>query len=150
MTNKFNFYYDESEHSRKINYQTIQQENYYDNFITSIVGWKKEKNKELEGKYIDFENKYDERKSKGELKSTTIKPKQLKYGFSSLGKDNVEFVNDFFDLFNEEIYVYFSVNSKIEYIILQLFRNYENSMFINADSMKYSIIKAIVLYRCQC
>jgi hypothetical protein len=147
MINKFNFYYDESEHSRKINNQTIQQENYYDNFITSIVGWKKEKNKELEEKYIDFEDKYDERKSKGELKSTTIKPKQLKYGFSSLSKDNVEFINDFFDLFNEEIYVYFSVTSKIEYIILQLFRNYENSMFINTDSMKYSIVKAIVLYR---
>ena len=29
---KYNFYYDESEHSRKINYTTISASNYYDNF----------------------------------------------------------------------------------------------------------------------
>ena len=35
----FNFYYDETEHSRKINYKTVSAENYYDNFVTMIVGW---------------------------------------------------------------------------------------------------------------
>lgn len=36
---KYSFYYDESEHSRKISYTTISASNYYDNFITMIVGW---------------------------------------------------------------------------------------------------------------
>ena len=39
---KYNFYYDESEHSRKISYTTISASNYYDNFITMIVGWSDE------------------------------------------------------------------------------------------------------------
>ena len=39
------FYYDESEHSRKINDKTIKSDNYYDNFVSVIVGWPKEKNR---------------------------------------------------------------------------------------------------------
>ena len=30
----YKFYYDESEHSRKINYPTVNAPNYYDNFVT--------------------------------------------------------------------------------------------------------------------
>ena len=30
----YKFYYDESEHSRKINYNTVTAPNYYDNFVT--------------------------------------------------------------------------------------------------------------------
>lgn len=33
------FFYDETEHSRKINLQTVAAGNYYDNFISVIVGW---------------------------------------------------------------------------------------------------------------
>ena len=39
--------------------------------------------------------------------------------------------------------------SKIEYVINQLFVNYHSSMFIDVDYMKYSIIKAINIYRPQ-
>ena len=39
----YKFYYDESEHSRKINYNTVTAPNYYDNFVTVVVGWSKEK-----------------------------------------------------------------------------------------------------------
>ena len=34
---KIIYYYDESEHSRKINKNTINSENFYDNFIFSII-----------------------------------------------------------------------------------------------------------------
>lgn len=34
----YNFYYDESEHSRKINQKTITADNYYDSFIAVVVG----------------------------------------------------------------------------------------------------------------
>ena len=39
---KYMFFYDETEHSRKINYETVTANNYSDNFITGIVGWKAE------------------------------------------------------------------------------------------------------------
>ena len=76
----YKFYYDESEHSRKINYNTVTAPNYYDNFVTVIVGWSKEKEKEVFKKYEDFENKYADRKDRnGELKSTTLKQKKLEW-----------------------------------------------------------------------
>lgn len=43
----YKFYYDESEHSRKINYNTVTVPNYYDNFVTVVVGWAKGKEKEV-------------------------------------------------------------------------------------------------------
>lgn len=45
---KYQFYYDETEHSRKINFNTVSAENYYDNFVTMIVGWSSEKNEILQ------------------------------------------------------------------------------------------------------
>ena len=39
----YKFYYDESEHSRKINYATVTAPNYYDNFVTVVIGWLKGK-----------------------------------------------------------------------------------------------------------
>lgn len=146
MTYKYNFYYDESEHSRKINKDTITADNYYDNFITGVVGWKSEKADEIEKKYLAFEEKYAERMINGELKSSTIKNKQIRNGFASLSNDNIIFLRDFFKLFNNDIYLFFSVSSKIEYIVHQLFQNYQNTLMVDIDSMKYSIIKAIVLY----
>lgn len=147
MDEKYIFYYDETEHSRKINLSTISQEKYYDNFITGIVGWRDDISIQMKERYALFEQKYADRKSDGELKSTTIKPKKLKYGFASLDKSNIEFIGDFLDLFDDNIMIYFSVTSKIEYLILQLFKNYENTLFSDTEAMKYSIIKSIVMYR---
>ena len=146
----YKFYYDESEHSRKINYNTVTAPNYYDNFVTVIVGWSKEKEKEVFKKYKDFENKYADRKDKnGELKSTTLKQKKFEYGFASLDKANIQFMMDFFSIFDESTKLYFSVVSKIEYLVLQLFEGYQNNLIINADDVKYSITKALVMYRPQ-
>ena len=148
MTN-YTFYYDESEHSRKINYQTITASNYYDNFVTMIVGWNPDKNEILQ-KYLAFEKKYADRKNKnGEIKSTMFKQKQLEYGFASLNKPNIMFLNDFLSLFDENTHIYFSVCSKIEYLILQLFKEYENNIFYNADFIKYSVTKTLIKYHPQ-
>lgn len=143
----YNFYYDESEHSRNINYKTVSAENYYDNFVTMIVGWSIN-NEEVLQKYSAFEKKYACRKDKnGEIKSTTLQQKQLQYGFASLNKQNTQFLDDFLSLIDENIHIYFSVASKIEYLVLQLFRGYKNNFLIDADLMKYSIIKALIVYR---
>lgn len=148
--NKYNFYYDESEHSRKINLKTVTANNYYDNFVTAIVGWKSGDAgdaADLSIRYQAFEEKYSARKSKGELKSETIKQNQLKNGFASLNNQNSSFLDDLFSLFDEKVLIYFSVISKTEYVINQLFGDYKNSLHIDMDAMKYSIIKAIILYQ---
>lgn len=143
------FFYDESEHSRKINYNTVSATNYYDNFVTMIVGWSTE-NDEILQRYMTFEAKYGDRKDRnGEIKSTTFQQKQFKHGFASLNKQNAHFVGDFLSLFDKNIHMYFSVASKIEYLVLQLFQRYRNNFLIDADMMKYSITKALVMYRPQ-
>ena len=144
----YDFYYDETEHSRKINYNTVNASNYYDNFITVIVGWSKEKERDISEKYNAFETKYKERKdSSGELKSTTLHQKHFRYGFASLNEQNVQFIDDFLSVFDEETHFYFAIASKIEYIVMQLFSSYKNNLLLDADAMKYSIIKALVAYR---
>lgn len=144
---EYHFYYDESEHSRKINLNTINADNYYDNFIVAIIGWKAESEKLIFGKYVAFEEKYDYRKSKEELKSVTLKQPQFNNGFASMNKDNVRFLTDFFSIFDDNISIYFAVISKIEYIISQIFDGYKNSFICDMDAMKYSIVKAILMYR---
>lgn len=143
------FYYDETEHSRKINYNTVSAENYYDNFVTMIVGWSSEKNGILQ-RHVAFEEKYADRKDRnGEIKSTMFQQKQFRYGFASLNKQNAQFLSDFLSLFDEDIHIYFSVSSKIEYLVLQIFQGYRNDFLVDVDLMKYSIIKALVMYRPQ-
>ena len=146
----YKFYYDESEHSRKINYNTVTAPNYYDNFVTVVVGLSKENEKEVFKKYENFENKYADRKDRnGELKSTTLKQKKFERGFASLDKANIQFIMDFLSIFDENTKLYFSVASKIEYLFLQLFIGYQNNFIIDADAVKYSITKALVVYRPQ-
>ena len=144
---KYTFYYDETEHSRKINLKTLKAENFYDNFLTVIIGWEDEFGDEIEKKYLAFEEKYNDRKSKGELKSTTLSQKQFANGFASMAVDNADFISDFLAVFDEHVYWCFSVQSKVEFIIHQLFSNYRNNMFLDADAVKYTIIKAINTYK---
>ena len=49
--------------SRKINYKTVSASNYYDNFVTMIVGWSAEKDDILQ-QHAAFETKYADRKIK--------------------------------------------------------------------------------------
>ena len=143
----YNFYYDESEHSRIINLSTITGETYYDNFLTTIVGWNSDKEADIKQKYLAFEEKYAERKKKGELKSDTFKSNQFKYGFASFNKPNVEMLNDLLSIIDDDFFIYLFVASKIEYVIIQLFKDYTNSLFIDMDFVRYSIVKAILTYR---
>lgn len=142
---KYNFYYDETEHSREIGFDTITASNFYDNFITSIVGWAEEKQIEIEQKYLTFEEKYSYRKSNDELKSTSIKNKQLEFGFASCNKEYVSFLSDFLSLFSDHVRLFFASMSKIEYLINQIFADYHNTFIVDIDSFKYSIIKSLVI-----
>lgn len=146
---QYNFFYDETEHSRKINLETVTASNYYDNFISVIAGWASEESENVTSKYLAFETKYDYRKKNGELKSQTMKTKDFRLGFASLNNHTIEFYEDLISFFDDKIIIYFSVFSKIEYVVNQLFSEYHNSLFVDVDSMKYSIIKAINVYRPQ-
>ncbi|BBF41928.1 hypothetical protein lbkm_0608 [Lachnospiraceae bacterium KM106-2] len=143
----YNFYYDESEHSRRLTLNTITAENYYDNFVVVIVGCEAKLESTLFKRYEMFEEKYAHRKSKGELKSLTIRQNQLENGFATLNRDNVNLLSDFLSIFDDSTLIYFSVASKIEYMVSQLFDNYHSNLFQDAEAMKYSIVKAILTYR---
>lgn len=143
----FNFYYDETEHSRKINHRTVSASNYHDDFIAAAVGWDKFDEIEIEAKFRLFEDKHSRRTTGNELKSTTIKQGQLNNGFASLSKSTATLLNDFFDLFDERVFIYLSAFSKTEYVVRQVFAGYENSSFVDMDLLKYSVTKAIVTYR---
>ncbi len=145
----YKFYYDEAEHSRRITQATIENPNYYENFITVIVGWDENKELELEKRYLEFETKYEERKHNGELKSTTIKYKHFKNGFASMSQENVDLLSDFLDLFSDDVFIFFSVQSKLEYVLIQLLLNYRNSFGIDVDAMRYSLVKALHVYKPQ-
>lgn len=146
MVKEFYFYYDEAQHSRVINKATFNADNYYDNFIVSIIGWEKSDNKGIVERYLAFEEKYSERKSGGEIKSTTLSTKHFKNGFASLSH-NTDFVYDYLDIFDDKMFIYISVISKVEYLVRQMFANYENNIFQNIDAMQYTIVKSIITYK---
>ena len=144
----YNFYYDESEHSREINHQTISASNYYDNFVAVFIGWDSSQEEKIKQDYLAFEQQYGERKNKqGELKSETIKNKQFKNGLASTSKDNLKFLEDFLGLFDENVMIQYSIISKIEYIILQMLESYGESSAINLPSLCYSVTKLLLQYR---
>lgn len=146
---RYNFYYDESEHSRIINYSTVVGETYYDNFLTVIIGWNARKESTIEAKYTKFEEKYADRKKNDELKSGTFKPNQFAYGFASFNKPNIKMINDFLSIIDDDFYIYLSSQSKMEFVVLQLLKNYHNSYIFDMEAMKYSIVKAILTYHPQ-
>lgn len=144
---RYHFFYDESEHSRRIGYKTISADNFYDNFVSVIIGWRERDQEEFCLKYEDFERKHSDRTSQGEIKSTTIKQAQLKHGFASLNSENISFIGDFLDVFDERLVLYFCIASKVEFLVFQLFRNYENSLVVDSDAMRYTITKLLLTYR---
>lgn len=121
--------------------------NFYDNYIAVILGWDDDAEQAIHDAYSDFEDKYASRKSKGELKSQTLRQDQFANGFASMNKPNTAFVSNFLSLFNADTYLYFAVINKIEYIISQVLDQYRNSLFFDMDAIKYSVTKAISLYR---
>ena len=55
----FKFYYDESEHSRKISQATIEIPLFFEYFVTVIVVWDENKEAVLVKRYAEFVEKYE-------------------------------------------------------------------------------------------
>lgn len=140
------FYYDETEHSRKITYKTVNASEFYDGFLSVIVGWDRDIF-DIEQKMSKFKEKHQQRQSKGgEIKSRTLSNNELKYGFATLKSDNIELIQDFLSVFDKNTCLYIFSASKIEYIVRQLLSYYQFSSYNNVEAAIYTISKAIVLY----
>lgn len=143
------FYYDETEHSQKISYDTITADNFYDCFTSVIVGWNADDELELQSSYLAFEDRYEGRKAQptGEIKSRTIKQKQLKRGFASADDATISFIMDYLSLYSEKVHIYYSIMSKIEYIVWQFIKPANLRYGANPNAVKYALTKAIVSYQ---
>ena len=64
-----------------------------------------------------------------------------------MNEANISLLRDYLNLFNEDLLIYFAVESKMEYIVLQIFSGYHNSIFFVADLMRYTITKLLLTYR---
>jgi len=57
-------------------------------------------------------------------------------------------MNDFLDLFDDKLFLYFTANSKTEFLINQLFRDYKvTPIRSNPGYLKYQITKLINIYQ---
>ena len=94
---KYSFFYDESEHSRKINKETILSNNFAYDFVSVIVGCKVCNENAIFNNYLLFENTYKEKFTVDELKSEIIKQNQIKHGFAGLNKLTVSLLTGYFE-----------------------------------------------------
>ena len=143
----YKFYYDESSHSRRITENTVLSENFDSNFIGVIVGYNSNIEKDVLNKYLRFEDKHKSiREIQGELKSQTIKPDKLKYGFKSLNENDYMLLDDYFDfVINQNLNIYYAVINKMEYIINQLFTPAQCPFWINYNAAVYTLSKVIMV-----
>lgn len=148
----YRFYYDESSHSESITENTLNAENFYDNFITVIVGWDEAYESTLEAKYCAFEEKYKSRKAgnPAELKSSTIKTNDIVNGLASIkSRELTNLIEDYLSLFDEKIHICISFTNKIEFLVNQIIDGYDNKLGIDEEALKYTLVKALRTYKPQ-
>ena len=143
------FFFDESFHSRKINKKTIEDKEFFDNYVMTGIGCIKKDLYKNEILYKQFEEKFKEKFSineNDELKSKIVKKEQYKYGIKSFNKKSLELYKAFWELMNQSDYIYYiCAISKLEYILTQF--NYNIWGVRDYRSFVYSIVKAVNVYR---
>ena len=122
----YSFFYDESEHSRRLTKDTFAADNFAENFVVSIVGYSESICSDVKNDYLAFEEKYKKIFTIiGELKSTVIRPKKYASGLCSFRKADLCFISDLLDIIiNHDLFLYICVFNKVEYIIIQLLNSY--------------------------
>lgn len=145
---KLNFYYDESNHDRVLSQKALNQKNFGKEFTTAIIGFSDEDRSMLESKFYELKrlrknpNDLDQ-----ELKgNSTFRNKSLEYGFHSLSKNNIAFLNKFLDLFTENIYVYVGSFNKMETIIHRILPSDSFVHGSDRNYLRYSIAKYLEDY----
>lgn len=143
------FFFDESFHSRKINKKTIENKEFFDNYVITGIGCLKKDLHKNEILYGQFEEKFKKLFSiteNVELKSKIVKKEQYQYGIKSFNKNSLELYKEFWELMNQSDYMYYvCAISKLEYILLQF--NYNIWEVRDYRSFVYSIVKSVNVYR---
>lgn len=145
MSNKYNFFYDETEHSRKLTNDTLVANNFQPYFLAGFIGIPKEKYDELERKYIDIENKYKQKYNVEELKSRIFKQAKFEQGFYKFKDDDVNFLTDVIDfVLCNDIKFNLCIFNKFEYLINQTL--IKCGVPVKYPAL-YSFTKLLTLYR---
>jgi len=145
---KYSFFYDEASHSRKITKETVNDKNFSSFFIAVITGYENQKEEIVLREHKSFEDKFKLLRHLSELKSDTIETKQFKWGFKSINRNNISLIDEYLEFFiRNDLYIYIAVINKIEYVVNQLLRDYDNRLLLDAESLRYSTTKLISTYR---
>lgn len=147
---KYNFYFDESFHSRRISLSSLNDNDYFNSYISIGIGFKEYMHDKTLKKYMNFERKQKDvfgfTCENDELKSKIVSKKHYKHGLASFNVNEVNLYQDYFEfLLNNNILYYFSSCDKLEYLLLQC--NYNSIELFNIYACIYSIVKMINVYR---
>lgn len=143
---KYNYYFDESFHTRTITEASLKTNDYFNSYISTGIGIKANNVSKIFKRYKDFEEKYKTIYSVCELKSEIINKKHYKYGISTFKKNEVELYYDYFNfMLNNDIQYYISICDKLEYLLLQC--KYSTPNFFIIPACVYSLTKLINVYR---
>ena len=125
---KYVFFYDESEHSRKITKSTVSANNFAENFVAAIIGYSVDKAPEIEKAYSSIEEKYNKFYETKELKSQIIPKTRYEYGLFSFKKKELELLDDIITFcIKYDLKLYLTVQNKIHYLLgLSCFLHYRN------------------------
>lgn len=145
----YNFYFDESFHSRRITSKSLKDTDYFNSYISVGIGCKHYKVEEISRKYSIIENHYKNKyklKAEKELKSEIVSKSHYRYGISTFNRLEIQLYSDLFNfLIKEKIVYYISVCDKLEYLLLQC--KYDIPPFFNLRAGIYSLVKLINVYR---
>lgn len=153
---KYNFYFDETFHDKKI---TIKNDNLnvlrddgFEDYIGVFCGIEQKELHNFIDEYTSFESSYRTQfglDENAELKSTVVGQKHYKYGLKSFNKLDYKFYYDFFNLCNKyELIFQIDVINKVELFITNLIENTFLTVPIPFDEKAfiYSITKFLIVY----
>lgn len=140
-------FYDESNHSRKLTSETLNDTNFRFDFVSVIVGICKDKYEQFEKDFLIFENKWKKFYSCDELKSTVIKNKKYKFGLKTFKNDDIKFYSELYNLLLDyNVYLHCGIFNKIQYLVNQLLLSPVLASKIKFDTTSYSISKFLNVY----
>lgn len=159
----YNFYFDESAHTRAITYIEDKGLNIYiedkdkqnDLFVGFFWGINENLDLDFEHRFVIVENYIKELlglKENQEFKGDTIKTDQFRNGFNSLGKINFKIYKVLFEMLDEEdLILHIHLLSKTEYMVREFFKeiNLPTEFLVAKQALMYTLTKFFFNYRKQ-
>ena len=143
---KYIFYFDESFHTRHITEASLNENDYFNSYVSTGIAIKSKKRSNIFKKYKILEDKYKKFYLVDELKSEIISKKHYKYGLKTFNDKEINLYSNIFNfLLNNDIQYYIYSCDKLEYLLLQC--NYNAPFYLNKLACIYSITKLVNVYR---